>query len=103
MTRTESGWAAERALEDRQRLVFLPAVEQRLADDRRQVHRGVRRSQLHLAELGDHLEAADLAVDLARSRERLEVVRVELPRALIKPERALAFGDDILDESGELE
>ena len=97
------GLRTERALQDRQRLVLLAAVEHRLADDLREVQRGVRRAELHLAELGDHLEATDLAVHLACARQRLEVVGVELPRPLVETECAFPFGDHVLDERGELE
>ena len=60
-------------------------------------------TQLHLAELGDHLEATDLAVHLARARQCLEIVGMQLPRTLIQTERAFALGDHILDERCELE
>src|SRR6185503_9761461 len=93
----------ERALQDRERLVLLAAVEQGLADDRGEVGRRGGTPQLHLTELGDHLEAADLAVHLARARQRLEVIRMELPCALIQTESAIALGNHILDERGELE
>ena len=92
------GLRAERALQDRQRLVLLPVVEHSLADDLREVLRRQRRTQLHLAELGDHLEATDLAVHFARARQCLEIVGMELPRALIEPERAFALWNHILDE-----
>ena len=53
------------------------------------------RTQLHLAELGDHLEATDLAVHFARARQCLEIVGMQLPRTLIQ-RRALcrARGSD---------
>jgi hypothetical protein len=54
--------------------------------------------QLHLAELGDHLVAAELAVELARARQRLEVVGEDLPRSLVKAERALALRDHVLGD-----
>ena len=62
-----------------------------------------RAPELHLAELGDHLEAPDLAIHFARARERLEVIRMELPGALIQPERAFTLGDHVLDKRGKLE
>ena len=93
----------ERALEDRQRLVLLTAVEQCFADDAREVARGRRAAKLHLAELRDHLEAPDLAVHLARARQRLEVIRMKLPGSLIQPERAFTLGNHVLDERGQLE
>src|SRR5690606_37888810 len=94
---------AERALKDGECLLLLPVIEQRLADDLREVLRRQWRTQLHLAELGDHLEASDLAVNLARSRQRLEVLGMQLPRELIETERAIALWNHILDESSQLE
>src|SRR5262249_10338981 len=97
------GLERERALEDRQRFGFLAAVEHGLADDLSKVLRCSRAAQLHLAELCDHLEPTDLAVDLARTRQCFEIVGMELPRALIEPERTFALWDHILDERGQLE
>ena len=104
MTRIESGRALERALRGpASALSFCPLSSMASPTIRGEVRRGRRAPQLHLAELGDHLEAADLAVHLARARERLEVVGMQLPGALIQTERAFALGDHVLDESRELE
>ncbi len=92
----------ERALQHLLRLVALAAVEQGLADDRGQLGRGGGALQLHLAELGHHLVAPHLPVDLAGARQRLQVVGVELPRTLVQRERSFALRDHVLGQPGEL-
>src|SRR5204863_469658 len=88
----------EGQLEQREGLLALTAVEQRLADQAGQLaDRGVitlADLQLELAHLGDHLEAPELAIDLASPGEGLHVVRIELPGPLIQGERPVILQGD---------
>jgi hypothetical protein len=97
------GGALDGALEDGRGLVALAAVEERLTDDAGQLRRGGGALQLHLAELGDHLVAPKLRVDLAGARQRLQVVRMELPGSLVQTERAFPLRDHVLGQASELE